>query len=89
MADDKIISIAADIAMHKFHIACAKALPGYKHRHCLERSTHQIGAIAGGFILLSFALLQEGQNTMPSERGRSYRKSRGLGSLIGIVAGSG
>lgn len=89
MADNRIISIAPDIAMHKFHIARAKALPGCKHRHCRERSTHQIVAIAGGFILLSFALLKGGQNTMPSERGRSYRKSRGLGSLIGIVAGSG
>lgn len=38
MADNRIILIAADIAMHKFHIARAKALPGCKHRHCLERS---------------------------------------------------
>lgn len=26
MADNRIISIAADIAMHKLHIACAKSV---------------------------------------------------------------
>ncbi|RWO01660.1 MAG: hypothetical protein EOS07_36110 [Mesorhizobium sp.] len=84
MADNRIILIAADIAMHKFHIAWAKAFPGCRHRHCLERSTHQIVAIARGLCVLA-----RRQNTMPSERGRSYQKSRGLGSLIGIVAGAG
>ncbi|RWO36123.1 MAG: hypothetical protein E5Y16_03690 [Mesorhizobium sp.] len=95
MADNRIILIAADIAMHKFHIAWAKAFPGCRHRHCLERSTHQIVAIARGLEISGFGhfallcVLARRQNTMPSERGRSYQKSRGLGSLIGIVAGAG
>ncbi|RWP02702.1 hypothetical protein [Mesorhizobium sp.] len=92
MADNRIILIAADIAMHKFHIARAKALPGCKHRHCLERSnppnrchSWRLWRLMVLVILLSFALLQGGQNTKPSERGRSH----GSGDLIGIVVGSG